>query len=119
MFNPGTRGDVTTASTTDDRTRQAILDAAIEELAVGSDQVRMEAIAERAGVSRGTVYYHFHGRDALISAVIERSLAELAGIVADAARTGDPVAVVDALLGFYCEQVARCRFLFAHLLSAP
>lgn len=100
-------------------TRAAILDAALAELAAGPEPVRMEAIAERAGVSRATLYYHFHGRDALIGALIARSLDELRADAQQAAATGDPLAVVDAVLRFYCAQYARCRFLFAHLLSAP
>jgi AcrR family transcriptional regulator len=52
-------------------TQEAILEAA--ELAFARDgalAARMESIAQAAGVSVGTLYNHFHDRDALIDAVM-------------------------------------------------
>lgn len=46
-----------------------------EELGVGA--VTMEAIAERAGTSIGSLYQFFPGRDALLHAVAERYVADL------------------------------------------
>lgn len=100
-------------------TRAAILDAALAQLAEGGDVVRVEEIAARAGVSRATLYYHFHGREPLLAALIERTLAELAAAVDRATAAGDPLAVLEAVLDFYCANADRCRFLFTHLLSAP
>lgn len=100
-------------------TRAAILDAALAQLAESGDVVRMEEIAARAGVSRATLYYHFHGREPLLAAVIDRTLDELAAAVDQAAVSGDPLAVLEAILDFYCANADRCRFLFTHLLSAP
>lgn len=100
-------------------THAVILDAALAELAEGVEAVRMEEIAERAGVSRATLYYHFHGREPLLAALIDRTLEELAAAVGHAAASGDPLAVLRALLDFYCANAARCRFLFTHLLAAP
>lgn len=100
-------------------TRAAILDAALAQLAEPGADVGMERIAERAGVSRATLYYHFHGREALLAALIERTLDELAATAAEAAASGEPRTVLEAILDFYCRNATRCRFLFTHLLSAP
>jgi AcrR family transcriptional regulator len=100
-------------------TRGAILDAALAELVEGGAGVRMERIAGRAGVSRATLYYRFHGREPLLTALVDRTLDEQADAVAEAAASGDPLAVLAAVLDFYCAHTDRCRFLFTHLLSAP
>jgi AcrR family transcriptional regulator len=46
----------------------------------------MQEVAAEAGVSRGALYRHFAGREALVDAVIERMLAD---VIADAARSVD------------------------------
>lgn len=107
------------SATTPTDTREAILDAALAQLAEPGADVGMEPIAERAGVSRATLYYHFHGREPLLAALIERTLDELAAVAHRAAAGGDPRAVLEAILDFYCVNAIRCRFLFTHLLSAP
>jgi AcrR family transcriptional regulator len=56
--------------------RDALLDAAVELIAAGDvDDVSMEAVAERAGVSRPLVYKHFANRHELLSAVYRREAA--------------------------------------------
>lgn len=107
------------AATAPSETRAAILDAALAQLSEPGADVGMEPIAERAGVSRATLYYHFHGREPLLAALIERTLDELATTAGAAAEGGDPRAVLEAILDFYCANATRCRFLFTHLLSAP
>jgi TetR/AcrR family transcriptional regulator len=53
-----------------DRTRAALLDAALEEFAAkGFAGTRVRDIAERAGVSKDLVAYHFGGKDGLYLAV--------------------------------------------------
>src|SRR5438132_239204 len=58
---------------------QAIAAAAEEVFASkGLREARMEEIAARAGVSVGTVYNHYHDRDALLRDLVEGRRAELA-----------------------------------------
>ena len=58
--------------------RGALLDAAAELVAVGDvEAVSMEAVAERAGVSRPLVYKHFANRNDLLAAVYQRESALL------------------------------------------
>jgi AcrR family transcriptional regulator len=53
-----------------DRTRAALLDAALEEFAAkGFAGARVRDIAERAGVSKDLIAYHFGGKDGLYLAV--------------------------------------------------
>ncbi|UCE85996.1 MAG: TetR/AcrR family transcriptional regulator [Deltaproteobacteria bacterium] len=60
-----------------ERTRQRILDAAGQSLAAsGWAKTTVEAIAARAGVSKGIVYHHFRGKEQILEAVLERTLAE-------------------------------------------
>ncbi|WP_217913155.1 TetR/AcrR family transcriptional regulator [Miltoncostaea marina] len=77
-----------------ERSVAAILDAALEGLA-GDPDVSMAEIARRAGVSRATTYVHFPTREALVTAVTERAIADVAAILA----TADPAAgdAADAL----------------------
>ncbi|WP_206352371.1 TetR/AcrR family transcriptional regulator [Tautonia rosea] len=60
-----------------DRKRAAILDAAVEEFATsGFDTTSMDRIAERAGVSKRTVYNHFQSKDVLFEAIVQELIAQ-------------------------------------------
>lgn len=51
--------------------RTQIIDAAIEVVAeVGADRASISRIAERAGITRGVVTYHFRDRRSLFAAVV-------------------------------------------------
>src|SRR5437763_16968657 len=68
-----------------ERSISSIIDAALEALASDPD-ASMAEIARRAGVVRATVYMHFPTREALLDAVMEHAVAE----VAEATREADP-----------------------------
>ncbi len=51
-------------------TRDRILDAVVEVLAEGVDTLSVPAVAERAGVSVGTIYRHFGDKAGLLKALI-------------------------------------------------
>ena len=58
--------------------RDMLLDIAAEiALTDGPDAVSMEAVAERAGVSRPLVYKHYASRDELLGAVYRRAARDL------------------------------------------
>jgi TetR/AcrR family transcriptional regulator, mexCD-oprJ operon repressor len=71
---------------TAERNVQAIVDAA-EALLHEGQAASIAAVAARAGVSRVTVYAHFSTREAILEAVIERTVAR-AGVVFDEAMSG-------------------------------
>lgn len=53
-------------------TREAILEAAVHLIINSNSDIRMEDIAERAGVATGTIYNYFDNRQMLIDTIIER-----------------------------------------------
>jgi AcrR family transcriptional regulator len=63
--------DETRASRNAERTKAAILDAAVEALASHGTGVSLAAIAQGAGVSKGGLLHHFPSKDALILALVE------------------------------------------------
>jgi len=83
------------------RTADAILAATIELWREGAlDEITLEAIAERAGVSVRTVIRRFGSREGVIAACIE---ADAAGIMMERsqAAAGDVEGALDVLLGHY------------------
>ncbi|MEV6981096.1 TetR/AcrR family transcriptional regulator [Sphaerisporangium sp. NPDC051017] len=62
-----------------DESRRRILDAAEELFAErGVDRTSFVDIAERSGISRGSIPWHFNNKDGLILAVVERAMNRLA-----------------------------------------
>jgi len=62
----------------DCRIDDAVVDAAVETLAaVGFDRFSVEEVALRAGVAKTSIYRRFAGRDALLSAALQRLNDEL------------------------------------------
>jgi TetR/AcrR family transcriptional repressor of mexCD-oprJ operon len=72
---------------TAERNVEAVLDAA-ERLLQGGEQATIAAVAKEAGVSRVTVYAHFHTREELLEAVVARAVAR-AGKALKAAKADD------------------------------
>jgi TetR/AcrR family transcriptional repressor of mexCD-oprJ operon len=67
-----------------------VLDAAVEEFA-RDREASIDAVAQRAGVARATLYAHFPSREALIAAVTERAISEAEEAIASAdPAAGDP-----------------------------
>ncbi len=81
------------------RKREAILDAATALFYErGIAATSMEAVAERAGVSKMTVYGHFPDKPALLEATFERNIAEIR--LPELADQADLAASLAALIGF-------------------
>jgi AcrR family transcriptional regulator len=93
------------------RNARRILDATAELLATNPG-VSLEQVASHAGVSRATVYHHFSGRDALLDALTERSIAEVTAAVRSA-RPGEGPATeaMDRVLRAAWQVVGRYRGL--------
>lgn len=84
----------------------ALLDAASELLSrVGSRGLRIDEVARRAGVGKGTVYLHWASREHLVLAVGAREAAAMYGTVVAAIRA-DPA------------EAALHRYLRRHFLEA-
>ncbi|HYG94348.1 MAG TPA: TetR/AcrR family transcriptional regulator [Nocardioides sp.] len=75
----------------------AILDAATECLARDPD-VSVNEIAKAAGVGRVTLYGHFESRAALVSAVVDRAMADADERLTGVDLDGDPAAALVRLI---------------------
>ena len=66
------------------RNRDQLIDAAREIMRTEGGDLPMEAICERAGLTRGTLYRNFPHRQAIYEAVLERDMQNLSQQIADA-----------------------------------
>jgi AcrR family transcriptional regulator len=72
------------------RTREALLEAAAEEfVARGYGQATLQGAADRLGLTRGTVLFHYKSKDALRDALCDWADARLTEAV-EAEQPGDP-----------------------------
>ena len=84
-------------------TRERVVEVALSSFAArGFEATSLDDVAAELGVTKQTVLYYHPSKDALLGAVIERSVAELAAVLREAGRRGvergDPLQeVVDAL----------------------
>src|ERR1700760_4386876 len=66
--------------------RKAILAAALEEFtAAGFAAARLDDIARRAGVAKGTIYLHFADKEALFQELVRTMLSPVVGGIVQAA----------------------------------
>ena len=109
-------------------TRAVILDAACTLLARdGPDGVSLSAVAELAGVNRGTAYQHFETRENLVEATVQmvsdRIFREVFGdpemIGERQVEKVDMVEVTERLAYFAMENPDLCRSWFLQVLSMP
>lgn len=104
-----------------------ILDAASDVfMECGFSDASMDAIAERAGVSKRTVYNHFDSKDALFEAITERMIRrfkEEGRVDYDASRSLEEqlrkIANLQAELETNDKFVAMARMLVAGMLASP
>ena len=69
--------------------RMAILDAALDEFsAQGFAATRIDDVARRAGVAKGTIYLHFHDKEALFQEIVRTMLGPVVSAL-EAIRPGD------------------------------
>lgn len=82
-----------------DSARDSILDAAqAVVLERGAGHVTLEAVAERAGLSKGGVLYHFQNKDAMLSALVDRMVRMFQSVVAEKRKAlgDDPERTLEA-----------------------
>jgi AcrR family transcriptional regulator len=96
-----------------ERSVAAILDAALEALASDPDS-SMSEIARRAGVVRATIYVHFPTRTALLDAVMDHAVAQVAEATRAAEPSrGEPVEALERVLRATWRELARFQALLA------
>lgn len=92
--------------------RQAIIEAALDEfVAFGFAATRLDDVAKRAGVAKGTIYLHFKDKEALFQELIRTALVPLIGHLAVLPPAGASVraALEDFARAFVQEVVSTRR----------
>jgi TetR/AcrR family transcriptional regulator len=113
------------ATSIDVETPERLLAAAEAEFAAsGFERATLQKIAERAGITRPALLYHFASKDDLYEAVVGRAFASLAGILRSAMGQGADFrtrlrSVVDAFLTFVEIHPALARLVVRELIDAP
>lgn len=88
-------------------TREQILDAALRVIAAsGVDGIKHRRVAREAGVSLGSISYHFASREALIGAAFHHFMDRGARLIDDV-RGGGSAADADAVVDFLAALVDR------------
>lgn len=91
--------------------RQAILAAALDEFAArGFAAARLDDVAERAGVAKGTIYVHFADKEALFQEIVRTMVVPLVAGVESAPASDLPVRqVVEHLADMFVREVYGTR----------
>jgi AcrR family transcriptional regulator len=91
--------------------RAAIIEAALDEfIARGFTATRLDDVAKRAGVAKGTIYLHFKDKESMFEELIRTAIVPLIGRLA--APPSSSGSVRDALEGFartFIQEVATTR----------
>lgn len=89
-------------------TVEAILEAAAHILDTrGAEAFNTNAVAERAGVSIGSLYQYFSNKTALVQALIQREHAQLLGELVALGERCEGMALLDALIALAVEHQLR------------
>ena len=91
--------------------RQAIVDAALDEfISRGFTATRLEDVAKRAGVAKGTIYLHFKDKESMFEELIRTALVPLIGrLHAPPAIGGSVRDVVESFARTFVQEVASTR----------
>ena len=91
--------------------RQAIIDAALDEfVARGFAATRLDDVAKRAGVAKGTIYLHFNDKEALFQELIRTALVPLIGRLAVPPPAGGSVrAALEGFAKTFAQEVVTTR----------
>lgn len=104
-----------------DKKRQDILAAAIKEFREhGFAAARVDTIAERARVSKRTLYNHFGSKQALFDAIVEQILTDVASVPTPTYKPSDPLReqLLCALREYVCIIAAPDYISLSRLLAA-
>src|SRR5258707_10694534 len=91
--------------------RAAILAAALEEFAArGFAATRLDDVARRAGVAKGTIYLHFRDKESLFQELVRAMLSPLVGTIEAAALRDLPIrAVVEMIVDLFVNEIYGTR----------
>jgi AcrR family transcriptional regulator len=91
--------------------RQAIIEAALDEfIARGFTATRLDDVARRAGVAKGTIYLHFKDKESMFEELIRTAIVPLVGrLTALPSLEGSVRDVLEAFAGTFIQEVATTR----------
>jgi AcrR family transcriptional regulator len=91
--------------------REAIIEAALDEfIARGYAATRLDDVANRAGVAKGTIYLHFKDKEALFQELIRTALVPLISRLAAPLPAGGSVrATLEAFARTFAQEVVTTR----------
>jgi AcrR family transcriptional regulator len=91
--------------------RQAIIDAAMDEfIARGFAATRLDDVAKRAGVAKGTIYLHFQDKEALFQELIRTALGPLISRLAAPPPPGGSIrTALEAFAHTFAQEVVATR----------
>lgn len=94
-----------------DERRAAILAAALKEFAArGFAATRLDDVARRAGVAKGTIYLHFRDKESLFQELVRSMLSPLVGTIEAAALRDLPIrAVVEMIVDLFVNEIYGTR----------
>lgn len=91
--------------------RDAILSAALDEFSSrGFEAARLEDVARRAGIAKGTIYLYFRDKETLFQELIRTMLTPLVGTIEALGAADIPLAMLaDRIVDLFVEQVYETR----------
>jgi AcrR family transcriptional regulator len=91
--------------------RDAILAAALEEFSArGFEATRLDDVAARAGIAKGTIYLYFRDKETLFQELIRAMLTPLVGTIEALGAVDVPLAVLaDRLIDVFVREVYETR----------
>jgi len=91
--------------------RDAILEAALDEFsAKGFASARLEDVAKRAGIAKGTIYLYFADKETLFQELIRAKMVPVVGSIELALATGLPLrAIIEQAIEIFVREVYGTR----------
>ncbi|MET0923053.1 MAG: TetR/AcrR family transcriptional regulator [Xanthobacteraceae bacterium] len=91
--------------------RDAILAAALEEFAArGFAAARLDDVARRAGVAKGTIYLYFRDKESLFQELVRTMLSPMVGVIEAAPAADMPVrAVAETIVDLFVREIYGTR----------
>ena len=91
--------------------RDAILSAALDEFSIrGFEATRLDDVARRAGVAKGTIYLYFRDKESLFQELIRTMLTPLVGTIEAMGEADVPVALLaDRIVDLFVREIYETR----------
>jgi AcrR family transcriptional regulator len=91
--------------------RDAILAAALDEFSTrGFEAARLDDVAQRAGVAKGTIYLYFRDKESLFQELIRTMLTPVVGTIEAMGKADIPIAVLaDRIVDLFVREVYETR----------